>query len=80
MPSECCVSCLRQGANVTLWVTPRSDAFRYRIHLPGGMTTTSLVQTYLDLCTVGERGREAAEHLLTQKLQPLWNQWNSENP
>ncbi len=45
---------VEKGANVTLWVTPRSDAFRYRIHLPGGMTTTSLVQTYLDLCTVGE--------------------------
>jgi len=68
------------GANVTIWITPRSDAFRHRIDLPNGITTTSLVQTYLDLQSSGERGREAAEHLLTQKLKPLWNEWKSANP
>lgn len=69
-----------KGANVTLWVTPRSDFYRYPIHLPNGITTTSLVQTYLDLQAGGERGREAAEHLLTQKLKPLWKEWKSANP
>lgn len=65
-----------KGANVTLWVTPRSDFYRYPIHLPNGITTTSLVQTYLDLQAGGERGKEAAEHLLTQKLKPLWKNGN----
>lgn len=69
-----------KGANVTLWITPRSDFFRYPIDLPNGITTTSLVQTYLDLQNSGERGREAAEHLLIQKLKPLWNEWKSANP
>ncbi len=65
------------GANVVLWITSRSSAFRHRIDLPNGTTTTSLVQTYLDLRTIGERGSEAADHLLTQKLQPLWNEWRT---
>ena len=69
-----------KGANVTLWVTPRSGAFRHRIHLPNGFTTTSMVQTYLDLWSGGERSREAAEHLLTQKLKPLWIEWQSTTP
>ncbi len=71
---------VEKGANVTLWITPRSDFYRYPIDLPNGITTTSLVQTYLDLHAGGERGREAAEHLLTQKLKPLWNEWKSANP
>ena len=71
---------MEKGANVTLWITAQSDAFRHRIDLPNGMTTTSMVQTYLDLQTSGERGQEAAEHLLTQKLKPLWNEWKSANP
>lgn len=69
-----------KGANVTLWITPSSDFYRYPIHLPNGITTTCLVQTYLDLQAGGERGREAAEHLLTQKLKPLWNEWKSGSP
>ncbi|MEI6178956.1 MAG: type IV toxin-antitoxin system AbiEi family antitoxin [Verrucomicrobiota bacterium] len=69
-----------KGANVTLWITPRSDFYRDRQELPNGITTTSLVQTYLDLQAGGERGREAAEHLLTQKLKLLWNEWKSVNP
>jgi len=69
-----------KGANVTLWITPRPDFFRYPIDLPNSIITTSLVQTYLDLHAGGERGREAADHLLTQKLKPLWNEWKSPNP
>ena len=71
---------MEKGANVTLRITAQSDAFRHRIDLPKGMTTTSMVQTYLDLQISGERGREAAEHLLAQKLKPLWNEWKSANP
>lgn len=70
---------VKKGANVTLWVTPSSDAFRYRIDLPNGITTTSMAQTYLDLQAMGERGKEAAEHLLTQKLKPLWDEWKLMN-
>jgi hypothetical protein len=68
-----------KGANVILWITPRSGPFSHRIHLPNGITTTSLVQTYLDLYVSGERGREAAEHILSQKLLPQWNEWKFQN-
>lgn len=63
-----------KGANVTVWITRRPDVFRHRIHLPNGLVTTSLIQTYLDLWVGGERSQEAAEHLLTHKLKPLWNE------
>ncbi len=66
-----------KGANVELWITPRSGPFQDLIDLPNGVTTTSLLQTYLDLSASGERGREAAEHILSQKLLPQWNQWKS---
>lgn len=69
-----------KGANVTVWITPRSAAFRHRLQLPDGITTTSMVQTYLDLWAGGERSREAAEHLLNRKLKPLWTKWQSTNP
>ena len=69
-----------KGANVTLWITLGSDFYRYPESLTNGIITTSLVQIYLDLQASGERGREAAEHLLTQKLKPLWNEWKSVNP
>lgn len=69
-----------KGANVTLWITTRSDFYHDSVELPTGIATTSLVQTYLDLWVGGERGKEAAGHLLTQKLKPLWNKWKSVNP
>jgi hypothetical protein len=36
------------------------------------MSCTNAVQTYVDLCHCGERGEEAAEALLEQKLKPEW--------
>lgn len=37
-----------------------------------GIWCTGLAQTYLDLCTSGERGKEAAEHLRQTRIAPLW--------
>jgi hypothetical protein len=37
-----------------------------------GIWCTGLVQTYLDLCSSGERGVEAAEHLRQTRIAPLW--------
>jgi hypothetical protein len=39
---------------------------------PGRLPSTNPIQTYLDLYHCGERGQEAAEALLEQKLKPLW--------
>lgn len=60
------------GENVIIDVPDSDDAFFDRIAAAPGILTTSLIQTFLDLSTAGERGREAAEHLLQQKLLPLW--------
>jgi hypothetical protein len=35
-----------KGANVTLWITPRSDFYRDRQDLPNGITTTSLAALF----------------------------------
>lgn len=37
---------------------------------PEPLRGTSLIQTYLDLSTMGERGREAADHLYKEKIGP----------
>lgn len=36
------------------------------------LPATNLVQTYVDLCHCGERGQEAAEAVLEQRLKPEW--------
>jgi len=40
----------------------------------GGVLHTSAIQTYLDLLREGERGEEAAVHLLTTRIVPEWEQ------
>ena len=33
---------------------------------------TDPIQTYLDLLSTGERGRETAEHWRAEKIKPMW--------
>ena len=59
-----------KGANVILWVTKQPDAF-LKAELIDNVYATNALQTYLDLWVGGERSREAAEFLYSQKLREL---------
>lgn len=71
---------VEKGANMVLWVSSKPEPFRHSISKGKKIPTTSLIQTYLDTYSGGERGIEAAEHLLAHKIIPEWNQWRSTNP
>lgn len=58
-----------RGENVAITVTDDIGVFHDAIQPTQGIHCTSAVQTYLDLCASGERGREAAEHLRREKLR-----------
>ncbi|MEP7457498.1 type IV toxin-antitoxin system AbiEi family antitoxin [Phyllobacterium sp. SB3] len=56
------------GANVVVMVLKDHGLFHDIVEPAPGVACTSLVQTYLDLSTAGERGAEAAEHLRQELL------------
>ncbi|MGV3724702.1 MAG: hypothetical protein ACO1SX_27710 [Actinomycetota bacterium] len=60
------------GENVVIWEPWEDDVFSGRIEAAPGVWCTGLVQTWLDLAAAGERGEEAAEHLLREVLEPEW--------
>jgi len=60
------------GGNVILLDPSAPGAFAGRIEAAPGIWTTGLVRTWLDLRMLGERGEEAAEHLMSTKLAPAW--------
>jgi hypothetical protein len=61
-----------KGENVILWVPREDDVFTGRVEVAAGVWCTGPVQTWLDLTKAGERGQEAAEHLLQEVLLPAW--------
>jgi hypothetical protein len=61
-----------RGENVILIHPKEDDVFAGRIEAAPNIWCTGLVQTWLDLSVAGERGDEAAEHLLQEKLLPAW--------
>ena len=61
-----------RGENVVLMQAREDDVFSGRIEAAPGIWCTGLIQTWLDLTVAGERGGEAADHLLNEKLSPLW--------
>ena len=63
-----------QGANVVVMEPREDDVFSSRMEAAPGVWCTGLVQTWLDLNAAGERGEEAAEHLLKEKLLPAWKE------
>ncbi|MBE7157283.1 MAG: hypothetical protein INR62_02385 [Rhodospirillales bacterium] len=63
-----------RGENVMLLRPREDDVFSGRISPAPGVWCTGLVQTWLDLATAGERGEEAAEHLLRSELLPAWEE------
>jgi hypothetical protein len=63
-----------RGENVMIWMPKEDDVFSRRIEPAPGIWCAGLVQTWLDLSVSGERGREAADHLLEQTLLPGWRE------
>lgn len=57
-----------KGENVVVTVPKDVGLFRDTIQPAPGIVCTGPVQTYLDLCVAGERGREAADHLRRERL------------
>lgn len=58
-----------KGENVIVMQLDDEGLFRDAVEPAPAIRCTSAVQTYLDLSTAGERGREAAEHLRAEKLK-----------
>lgn len=65
---------VRAGENVVVFEPREDDVFGGRIEAAPGMWSSGLVQTWLDLSVAGERGAEAAEHLLNERLRPAWKE------
>ncbi len=63
-----------QGENVVVEEPREDDVFIRRLEPESGIWCSGLVQTWLDLGATGERGREAAEHLLQHELLPEWKE------
>ena len=62
-----------RGPNVTV-IHPRDDGvFVDAQHVGQGLWSTAPVQTYLDLSVSGNRGREAADHLRREMIEPSWH-------
>ncbi|CAM3831522.1 MarR family transcriptional regulator [Deinococcus saxicola] len=58
--------------NIVVRVTEEPEVFLDRVQAAPGVWTTSPAQTFLDLHLEGERGQEAAKHLLQHYLQPIF--------
>jgi Transcriptional regulator, AbiEi antitoxin, Type IV TA system len=63
------LSTAARGENVVITELDDAGVFHDAVEPTDGIQCTSPVQTYLDLYTAGDRGREAAEHLRHERLQ-----------
>jgi Transcriptional regulator, AbiEi antitoxin, Type IV TA system len=59
------------GENIVVFLEPDEGVF-LDAQDAAGFTVTSPVQTYLDLSLAGNRGTEAAAHLLETRIRPTW--------
>lgn len=57
------------GANIVVTLPSHKGVFLDAVHPSPGIACTSPIQTFLDLSTAGERGKEAAEHLRSKLLR-----------
>lgn len=60
-----------KGENVTIYRPSDDGLWMETMPLHPPLQATGPIQTYLDLLTTGERGREAAEHWRAEKIKPL---------
>ncbi len=63
------LSTTSKGENIIIMELEDDGLFNDAIEPAPGIICTSPIQTYLDLCLAGPRGREAAEYLRKEKLQ-----------
>lgn len=63
---------VQRGENVVVLEPREDDVFSGRVEAAPGIWCSGLMQTWLDLSVAGERGGEAAEHLLQETLLPGW--------
>jgi hypothetical protein len=63
---------VERGENIVILEPREDDVFAGRVEASPGIWCTGLVQTWLDISKGGERGAEAADHLLQEKLLPAW--------
>lgn len=63
---------VERGENIVILEPKEDDVFAGRVETAPGVWCCGLVQTWLDISKAGERGAEAAEHLLQEKLLPAW--------
>jgi hypothetical protein len=62
-----------QGENVTIFRPSDEGLWQETMALGPALQGTGPIQTYLDLLSTGERGREVADHWRAEKIQPLWD-------
>lgn len=60
-----------KGENVTIFKPNDDGLWRETMKLAPKLQGTGPIQTYLDLLSTGERGREAAEHWRAEKIKPM---------
>ncbi len=60
-----------KGENVTIFRPSDDGLWQEAMDLPPKLKGTGPIQTYLDLLSTGERGREAAEHWRAERIKPL---------
>jgi hypothetical protein len=58
---------VNSGENLTVFAAPEAGLWGDAEEEANGLRRTGLIQTYLDLWTAGDRGRDAAEHLLRER-------------
>lgn len=58
-----------KGANCVIRIPEEDGVLEDRVEAAEALQVTSPVQTYLDLLQLGERGREGAQHLRSQRLR-----------
>ena len=59
------------GENVTI-VKPMDDSVFYDMRNIGEAPVVSPIQLYLDLHMLGDRGKEAADHIFKEVIKPQW--------
>lgn len=60
-----------KGENVTIFRPSDDGLWQETMDLAPKLQGTGPIQTYLDLLSTGERGREAAEHWRAERIKPL---------
>jgi hypothetical protein len=60
-----------KGENVTIFRPSDEGLWHETMDLAPKLQGTGPIQTYLDLLSTGERGREAAEHWRTERIKPM---------